>query len=94
MMDDPAFVNLVKVRWQTLRGDLLSDASLNQRVTDLTLPLTNAAARNFQKWDTILNTESIGVGFITDVGPWDQQVDLLRSWMLERAAWLDTQWGQ
>lgn len=94
MMDDPAFVNLVKARWQALRGDLLSDAALNQRVTDLTVPLTNAAARNFQKWNTVLDTEAIGVGFITDVGPWDQQVDLLRSWMLERAAWLDTQWGQ
>lgn len=94
LMRDPAFVNEVRLRWQTLRRGPLSDASLQSRINALTGPLTNGAQRNFQRWPN-LSTRMIGP-FVTPTSPtWQGQVQFMRDWMLRRAAWLDstTGWG-
>ncbi|WJK40229.1 CotH kinase family protein [Solwaraspora sp. WMMA2056] len=94
LMRDPAFVNDVRLRWQSLRRGLLSDASLQARIDSLAAPLTNGAQRNFQRWPN-LSTRMIGP-FITPTSPtWQGQIQYLRDWMLRRAAWLDTTsgWG-
>ncbi|MEO3744770.1 CotH kinase family protein [Plantactinospora sp. B5E13] len=94
LVQDPAFVNRVKVRWQQLRQGLLSNAQLEARINSLATPLTAAAARNFQKWP-ILATRMVGP-FITPTNPtWAGQVQYMRDWMFQRAAWLDSTagWG-
>jgi hypothetical protein len=92
LMTDPAFVQQLKTRWQTLRQSLLSDSALNARIDALTAPLAAGAARNFQRWPN-LSTRMIGP-FITDTSPtWAGQVQVLRTWATQRAAWLDTAWG-
>jgi hypothetical protein len=94
LIADPAFQQDLRARWQSLRRGLLSDASLTARVDALAAPLTAAAQRNFQRWPN-LSTRMIGP-FITDTTPtWAGQVQVLRSWMTQRAAWLDgtTAWG-
>ena len=94
LMQDPAFVNEVKVRWQSLRRGLLSDASLRSRVEALARPLTNAAQRNFQRWPN-LTMPMIGFFFTPTSPTWEGQVQYMLDWMLRRAAWLDstTAWG-
>ncbi len=67
LMRDPAFVNEVRLRWQTLRRGPLSDASLQSRINALTGPLTNGAQRNFQRWPN-LSTRMVGP-FITPTAP-------------------------
>jgi hypothetical protein len=94
LLTDPAFQNDLKVRWQALRRGLLSDASLNARVDALSTPLTAAAQRNFQRWPN-LSSRMVGP-FVTDTSAtWAGQVQVMRSWMTRRAAWLDgpTAWG-
>jgi CotH kinase protein/Cellulose binding domain/Chitobiase/beta-hexosaminidase C-terminal domain len=94
LVADPAFQQDLKARWQSLRRGLLSDASLTARVDALATPLTAAAQRNFQRWPN-LSTRMIGP-FITDTSPtWAGQVQVMRTWMTRRAAWLDgtTAWG-
>lgn len=94
LLQDPAFVNRVKVRWQSLRRGLLSNAQLEARINSLAAPLANAAQRNFQKWPN-LTTAQVGF-FITPTAPtWEGQVQYMRNWMFERAAWLDSSaaWG-
>lgn len=94
LMQDPAFVNRVKVRWQSLRRGLLSNAQLETRINGLATPLTNAAQRNFQKWP-ILSTRQVSY-FITPTNPtWQGQVQYMRDWMFQRATWLDSTaaWG-
>ncbi|WP_412100494.1 CotH kinase family protein [Micromonospora ureilytica] len=94
LLRDPAFVNQARSRWQTLRRGLLSDAALQTRVNALATPLTNAAQRNFQRWP---NLTSPTVSFFrTPTSPtWQGQVQVMRDWMLRRAAWLDSTagWG-
>ncbi|MFF5218805.1 CotH kinase family protein [Micromonospora sp. NPDC000442] len=94
LMRDPAFVNEVRLRWQTLRRGPLSDASLQSRIDSLSAPLTAAAQRNFQRWPNLSN-RNVGP-FITPTAPtWQGQVQFMRDWMLRRAAWLDSTagWG-
>ncbi len=94
LLRDPAFVDQVRSRWQTLRRGLLSDAALQSRIDALARPLTNAAQRNFQRWPN-LSTALIGF-FITPTAPtWQGQVQYLRDWMQRRIAWLDSPagWG-
>ncbi|WP_435819106.1 CotH kinase family protein [Micromonospora ureilytica] len=94
LLRDPAFVNQARSRWQTLRRGLLSDAALQTRINTLATPLTNAAQRNFQRWP---NLTSPTVSFFrTPTSPtWQGQVQVMRDWMLRRAAWLDSTagWG-
>ncbi|MET8204188.1 CotH kinase family protein [Micromonospora taraxaci] len=94
LLRDPAFVNQARSRWQTLRRGLLSDAALQTRINALATPLTNAAQRNFQRWP---NLTSPTVSFFrTPTSPtWQGQVQVMRDWMLRRAAWLDSTagWG-
>jgi hypothetical protein len=91
LMQDSSFQNKVSARWQELRRGPLSDAQLTARVTAMSRTLTNAAKRNFQKWN-ILNTSRIG-GFTTQTTQtWEQQVQIVQDFLLKRAAWIDTQW--
>ncbi|WP_372488323.1 CotH kinase family protein [Micromonospora hortensis] len=94
LLRDPAFVNQARSRWQTLRRGLLSDAALQTRVNALAAPLTNAAQRNFQRWPNL--TAPTVSFFRTPTSPtWQGQVQVMRDWMLRRAAWLDSTagWG-
>jgi hypothetical protein len=92
LMQDSSFKNKIMARWQELRRGPLSDAQLTARVNALTAPLTNAAKRNFQKWN-ILNTATVG-GFGTQTTQtWEEQITILRNFLLKRAAWIDSQWG-
>jgi hypothetical protein len=89
LMKDSSFQSKISARWQELRRGPLSNANLSARVKSLSSPLTNAAKRNFQKWN-ILNTSQVG-GFGTQTTQtWEQQLTILENFLLKRAAWLDT----
>lgn len=94
LLRDPAFVNQLKSRWQSLRRGLFSDSAVQARIDALTRPLANAAQRNFQRWPN-LSTPMIGF-FNTPTAPtWQGQVQFMRDWMQRRSAWLDSAsgWG-
>jgi hypothetical protein len=95
LLEDPSYVDQVRRRWQTLRGNgVLSTARLNQRMTTLTAPLTNAAQRNFQRWP-ILTQAQVGFFVTPTAATWQGQLTVMRDWMQQRAAWLDSTagWG-
>jgi hypothetical protein len=91
LVTDPAFVGRIAARWRELRQSLLSNAEIDARINRLTAPLINAANRNFQRWPNL--SDSNVEMFVTPTDPtWEGQVQFMRNWMLERVAWLDTQW--
>ncbi|HEX6340689.1 CotH kinase family protein [Umezawaea sp.] len=94
LLRDPAFVNQLKTRWQTLRRGLLADSALLGRADALARPLTNAAQRNFQRWPN-LSTQYIGPFITPTASTWQGQVQYLKDWMTRRTAWLDSTsgWG-
>ena len=90
LIQDPAFENRVKVRWQELRRGVLSDAQLTARVDALAAPLTAAAARNFQRYPNNLRSWMVGPFITTTTPTWQGQINDMRTWMLQRARWLDS----
>ena len=93
LVTDPVFMTAVKTRWKELRQGLFSNASLDQRVTTLAAPLTNAVVRDFAKWP-VSSIYGSTPGFV--VGPtvptWPEQVQALRDYLVARTAWMDTQY--
>ncbi|GAA2564034.1 hypothetical protein GCM10010435_40270 [Winogradskya consettensis] len=94
LLSDPAFQTRLRARWQSLRQTVLSEASLTTLVNGLTTPLTAGAARNFQKWPN-LTTAMIGPFVTPTANTWQGQVQTMRTWMTQRATWLDSTagWG-
>lgn len=91
LLQDPGFQTQLAARWRQLRGSVLSDAQLNSRIDTLTAPLTAAAARNFQKWP-ILGDTQVAMFRSPTSSDWQGQITFLRDWMQRRVAWLDSQW--
>jgi hypothetical protein len=85
-----------RTRWNTLRqsGGFLSDAVMDARIDALTEGLDSAASRNFVKWNAILNAQLVPSPWFKtpQTDTWQEQIPLMKAWLHERAAWLDTQW--
>lgn len=88
LMRVPEFAERVNARWQELRSGVLSDEQLTARVDELAAPLANAAQRNFEKWP-ILNEEQVGPFRTQTTETWEEQLTLMKEWLVQRAAWLD-----
>jgi hypothetical protein len=95
LMSDPAFVAQVKLRWKALRSGLLSQASLEQRISTLTGQLdAEAVQRDFAKWPVsmVLPDGRNGIVYGPGAASWQEQVKAMQDFVIARAAWMDTQW--
>lgn len=91
LINDSTFATQLKTRWAELRNGPLSDAGIDLRVDEAARGLSNAAVRNFAKWN-ILARQTVSP-FATPTEPtWEGQLDYMKGWLKARAAWLDTQW--
>jgi hypothetical protein len=91
---DAAFMAQVKTRYKALRTNLLSQASIDQRINMLIAPLDAAAvARDYAKWpvSTVLPGGHSGIVYGPSVATWDGQVQAMRDFITARLAWMDTQ---
>ncbi len=81
---DVDFLALVSTRWHALRQSILSDDKIDERIDTIIAPLTNAAERDFEIWpvDSVQYSGS-------EEPTWSGQIQYLRDWIKERAAWLD-----
>lgn len=88
LMSDPSFQQKVRTRWQELRRGPYSDQQLIALVDSIAAQLKTAPTRNFNRWN-ILGTSTVG-GMGTQVTQtWEQQLDILKDFLVKRAAWLD-----
>jgi hypothetical protein len=92
---DAAFMTLVKTRYAELRQTLLSNAAVEQRITMLAAPLTNAVVRDFAKWP-VADVYPMSGGFVRGpmVPTWAEQVQAMRDYVTARLSWMDTQLAQ
>jgi hypothetical protein len=86
LREDPVYEARLRTRWDELRADLLSDTALHDRITEMKEELAEAAVRDDARWGTIGTyvDPNYYVG-----GSWDEEIDWLEEWALDRAAWLD-----
>lgn len=89
LMDVPEFAAAFRDRWVALRGGLLSDAAISARIDALAAEVGPVANSNFRIWDDTLGEARVN-GFVTPGAyTWAGQIDELRSWLVDRAAWID-----
>ena len=81
LMEDPQFRAAVRIRWEELRPGILSTASMLEIVDEAagTLKENGAIQRNYSIWDAGLNVN------------YDESVQNLKSFLEERAQWMDVQ---
>jgi hypothetical protein len=94
LTSDPNFMAKVKARYKELRGTLLSQASIDARMTMLTAVLDAAAvARDYAKWPvaTVLPNGHSGIVYGPSVATWEGQVAAMKTFITQRLAWMDTQ---
>jgi hypothetical protein len=87
LLQDPAFVNRLKMRWQALRPAL---ASLPDWLDAQAALLANSQANNFARWPVL---DKPGWPSVVVTGSHAGEVEYLRWWLERRVAWLDSQWG-
>jgi hypothetical protein len=85
-MEDPAFRENIWIRWEMARENALSDSRLGYLVDSLANLLEEAQVRNFTRWD-ILGEDIWPNYFIGET--FEEEIGYLKSWILDRARWLD-----
>jgi hypothetical protein len=66
---------------------------MDARIDVLTEGLAAAASRNFANWN-ILNSQYVPDPWFRtpQTAAWPEQILLMKTWLHNRAAWLDAQW--
>jgi len=87
LMLDPLFKDRLKCRWLYLRGNVLSNASLDQYVDSISGLLNEAQQRNFTVWPIL--------GVYVWPNPWpypatyEDEITSLKLWIHRRLNWID-----
>jgi hypothetical protein len=93
LMQDHDFKEAVKTRFTSLRQGVLSDASISAKIEQYRelLDSSNNGGYNFTRWPIL--GEWVWPNFF--VGQtYNEEVDYLKEWTLNRTAWLDEQISQ
>lgn len=85
---DPDFWQQFTDRWAELRGGILTDSNLTGLVTQYETELGEAAVRNYAKWTATPPRDGPDPG---SAATFSDEMDIVRQWMTQRAAWIDTQ---
>jgi hypothetical protein len=92
LTSDPAFMAAVTARWQQLRQTLLSDAALLSRMDALASPLEQAVEREYARWPVAEIYANPGIVRGSTAPDWQTQLQVMRDFLVDRAAFIDTQY--
>jgi hypothetical protein len=88
LMEDSLFANQFVESWKQERKNHISDASLNHQIDSLIQIVKPAAARNFNLWP-VLGINNNGFYYSPDVTSFEDEINYLRNFILNRAHWID-----
>ncbi len=88
LLEDRAFVDRLKTRWNTLRAEQLADAVIFARIDEYVVLLDESGAleSNFAKWP-ILGTYVWPNAFVGQ--NYSQEIRYVKEWITNRTQWLD-----
>jgi hypothetical protein len=87
LFEDPDFMQKWIDRWQVLRRGEFSNVSLQARIDAMAAELQESQVRNQQRWPGV----SPNGGPLSPLGGYAGEVDHLKNWVTQRAAWIDSQ---
>lgn len=86
LLQDEAFTRQLRCRWEALRQDQLSDASLETTWLDLVAQVSAAEVRDHERWPVIGTYVSPNY-FVGET--WQEELDWMYSWLEQRVEWMD-----
>jgi hypothetical protein len=86
LREDSFFEASLKLRWEELRANKLSDDNIINFIDSCVDLLSEAEVRNFQKYQ-ILNTYVWPNAYIG--GSYSNEIDYLKTWISDRLGWMD-----
>lgn len=91
LLTEEGFQDRLACRWKELREGKLTDLAMIEMMEQMAAEVAEAEPRDHELWGTI----GVNVGYNYFVGEtWDEELDYLREWTLQRAAWMDDNiWG-
>lgn len=87
LKDDEHYANLLKCRWEKLRANEWSDIAITGKIDSIATLVDSASTRNFARWQTL--GTYIWPNWYIDSQTYQDEVDYLTNWVLERIAWID-----
>lgn len=89
---DATFMAEVKTRFKALRQTVLAPAAVEKRITDLAAQVAGEPImRDYAKWPVATVYRSSGIVRGPTATTWEEQVQALRTFVLARLAWMETQ---
>lgn len=86
LLEDPAYANSLKCRWNELRNGPLHTDSINSFIDSVALSIQDARIRNFQKWP-IIGVYVNWNGFVGQT--YQEDLDYLKTYIEQRSLWID-----
>lgn len=86
LLEDPAFNDALRCRWELLREGPLADAAIAAFVDAKASELAEAQVRNFERWP-ILGQYVNWNAFVGET--YEEELDYLLTWIGDRSLWLD-----
>ena len=90
LFEEPGFAALMETRWGELRSGVLSDAAIAATIDSLTGMVSEAQARNFDRWP-ILGTYVWPNAFVAQT--YEQELQYTKLWVSNRLNWMDAAFG-
>jgi hypothetical protein len=92
LLKDDEFQEILSTRWSEHRADVWSDETLLADIDATALLLDESQAHNFNRWPVLGEYIWPNDSGATDRQSYAEEVEYLKIWLTERAAWLDSQW--
>lgn len=86
LLQDPAYVNGLRCRWETLRDGVLKTENIHQFIDEQAQFIEEARMRNFQRWP-IIGVYVNWNGFVGQT--YEEDLQYLKDYIEQRAIWLD-----
>ena len=86
MLEDPAYRDLTRCRWEEYRSDAWSNESIHSTIDSLATLLGDASARDHARWPR-LGQWVWPNAFVGDT--YEEELDFMRDWVDGRLDWLD-----
>lgn len=91
LFEDPAFMERLENRWWELRQNLFSKENLSRMINENREILNEPQERNFERWPT-LGSYVWPNWYVGDT--WEDEVDWMEEWLMQRVDWIDNQMGE
>jgi hypothetical protein len=93
LFQDPAFRSRYAARWRELRTDVLSTERLMADIDAAAALLTDAAARNFERWPILGEYVWPNADGFEERTTYASEIAYLKDWLTQRLLWMDSQLG-